>query len=107
MLSPQAAARMDETSQLFIPESFMALYLPLGRFKPTLPRDELAARYEFCEDLAQMLVETCKAMQFRDHLSEDIVLDRVHQGLTGEEAPVSESEAQWVVRRTAELLASR
>ena len=35
---------MNDDSQILIPDSFVALYLNPGRSKPSLPRDELAAR---------------------------------------------------------------
>ena len=54
---------MNEDSQILIPDSFVALYLNPGRSKPSVPRDELAARYELCEDLAQAMVEHARAMQ--------------------------------------------
>lgn len=95
---------LDDSSQLFIPDSFRTLFVPTGRMKPTASCEEIAERYEFCEDLAQMLVDTCKTLQARDGLAEDIVLDRVRAGLGGDAATVTGPEADWVVRRTAELM---
>ena len=69
-----------------------------------LPRQELAARHEFCEDLAQAMVEHARAMLFGAGLSEDEVLLRCHRGLLAEGTGVSADEAMWVVRRLAELL---
>ena len=96
---------MDDSAQFFIPESFQALFGLPGR-RRSASREHILERYEFCEDLAQLLTETCKTLQFRDGLSEDLVLERVQQGLLapGEAAPVGADEAQWVLRRTAELL---
>ena len=48
----------DDSSQVQIPPSFVALFVPPGRSKPTASREHIAVRYEFCEDLAQMLTET-------------------------------------------------
>jgi len=95
---------MDDHSQILIPDSFVALYLAPGRAKPALPRDELAARYELCEDLAQALVEHARAMLFGQGVSEDEVLLRCHRGLLVEGSVVSAPQAEWVVRRLAELL---
>lgn len=95
---------MNDDSQILIPDSFVALYLNPGRVKPTLPRDELAARYELCEDLAQAMVEHARAMLFGQGISEDEVLSRCHRGLVGDDPVVSAPEAAWVVRRLAELL---
>ena len=96
---------MDDSAQFFIPESFQALFGLPGR-RRSASREHILERYEFCEDLAQLLTETCKTLQFRDGLSEDVVLERVQRGLLapGEAAQVNAEEAQWVVRRIAELL---
>ena len=95
---------MDDASQILIPESFIALFVPPGRIKPTASREHIAQRYELCEDLATLLTDTCAAMQARDGLAEDMVLERVQAGLLGADAVVTPPEAEWVVQRTAELL---
>ena len=95
---------MSDDYQIEIPASFIALYLPPGRLKPTLPRAELTARYELCEDMAQMLTDTARTMEFSLGITEADVLQRVGQGLRGEGAVVSPDEATWVVTRLAELL---
>ena len=95
---------MDDSSQILIPDAFQALYRSprTGRF--TLPRDELATRHEFCEDLAQALSEPARTMLFSHGIAEDEVLRRCHLGLLGEGAGVGAQEAWWVVCRLAELL---
>lgn len=95
---------MNDDSQILIPDSFVALYLNPGRSKPTVPRAELAARYELCEDLSQAMVEHARAMLFGQGISEDEVLSRCHRGLVGDDPVVTGPEAAWVVRRLAELL---
>ena len=95
---------MSDEYQIEIPASFMALYVLPGRQKPSLPRGELAARYELCEDMAQLLTETARNMEFSLGLAESDVLKRCLQGLQVEPAVVSETESVWVVRRLAELL---
>jgi hypothetical protein len=95
---------MSEDSQIVVPRSFIELYLPPGRIKPTAPRDEIAARYEFCEDLASMLTEHARLKLWDLGITEEDVLERMHRGLVLPDAPVSLAEAQWVVRRLAELL---
>ena len=95
---------MSDESQIEIPPSFLALYVAPGRQKPSLPRDELAARYELCEDMAQMLTETARNMEFGLGITEAAVLARCQQGLRVEPTVVSEAESVWVVRRLAELL---
>lgn len=95
---------MSDESQIEIPPTFLALYVAPGRQKPSLPRAELAVRYELCEDLAQMLTETARNMEFGLGIAESDVLARCLQGLRVEPVVVSEAESVWVVRRLAELL---
>jgi len=100
----QYSRTMSDESQIEIPPSFVALYVPPGRIKPTLARSELTQRYELCEDMAQMLVDTARTMEFSLGITQDDVLQRVGQGLRVEPAVVTEAEAGWVVTRLAELL---
>lgn len=100
----QYSRTMSDESQIEIPPSFVALYVPPGRIKPTLPRSELTQRYELCEDMAQMLVDTARTLEFSLGITQADVLQRVAQGLQGEDAVVTEPEAGWVVTRLAELL---
>ena len=95
---------MTEEFQIHIPPSFMALYVPPGKIKPTLGQRDMAARYELCEDLAQLLTEQAANQQFQLGITEDLALERCLQGLVSEPAVVNESEARWVVCRLAELL---
>ncbi len=94
----------DPLNQQEVPPSFVALFVPPGRIKPVISREELLERYGFCEDLAQLLTETAQHQRHSLHLGESDVLERVGQGLTAGGAMPSEAEAQWVVRRLAELL---
>ena len=95
---------MSEDSQILIPPSFIALYVPEGRSRPSLPRDVLAQRHELCEDMAQMLTETASTLLVTLGITEHDVLSRCRQGLLAEPAVVSADEAGWVVSRLAELL---
>ncbi len=95
---------MSEEFQIHIPPSFMALFVPPGKTKPVLGQREMAARYELCEDMAQLLTEQAAAQQFQLGITEELTLDRCLQGLLVEPAVVSEAEARWVVCRLAELL---
>jgi len=95
---------MSEDSQVLIPESFIALFLARGRARPNAPQAQIAARYELCEDMAQMLVEAARSSLFALSITEDLVLERMHQGLCAEGSAFSAAEAQWVIRRLAELL---
>ena len=82
----------------------MALYVDPGRHKPNAPRDVVAARYELCEDMANLLTEPAKNMSFGLDLTETDVLMRCFQGLRVDAVAVTAGEAQWVIRRLAELL---
>jgi hypothetical protein len=95
---------MSDDSQLVVPPSFVALFVPAGRIRPTAPRDEIAARYEVCEDLAQALVETAQTRQFQLGIDAADVLERITRGLAAQPELVSPDEATWVRRRLAELL---
>ena len=95
---------MYEEYQIEIPQSFMALFIDPGRSKPNASRDVVASRYEFCEDMANMLTETARNKLLSLGITEDDVLVQCYRGLTGEDAVVTESEAVWVVHRLAELL---
>lgn len=95
---------MDGGNQIFIPPSFSALYVPPGKIKPSLTALEMAARYELCEDMAQLLTEQVATQQFQLGITEDLALERCLQGLLATPGVVSEAEARWVVCRLAELL---
>ena len=95
---------MDDGNQILIPPSFAALYVPVGKIKPSIGRDEMAARYELCEDLAQLLTEQAANQQFQLGITEDLALERCLQGLLTTPDVVSELEARWVICRLAELL---
>jgi hypothetical protein len=95
---------MPDEYQIEIPQSFMALFVEPGRQKPNASREVVAARYELCEDMATMLTETARNMQFSLGITEHDVVERMHRGLIGEAAVVSPPEAVWVVHRLSELL---
>jgi hypothetical protein len=92
-----------DDSQILIPPSFEAVYRD-ARGRLTVARDAFRARYELCEDMAQMLVEPCQARLHDQGLSEDLVLERTAAGLAADGTGFSVAEATWVVTRLAELL---
>ena len=94
---------MSDTNQVEIPQSFIALFVEPGRSKPAATRLFIAERYELCEDMAQMLTQTAEAMLHGLGITEADVLQRCHRGLVSGEAVVTAPEAEWVVRRLAEL----
>lgn len=100
-----------------IPPSFLRLYLAPGGHKLSASRNHVAARYDWCEDLAQMLTETAGRMQSDLGITEADVLLRCLQGLrsstpaasdadeaAAQVAAQADAEAVWVVRRLAELM---
>ena len=99
---------MSDEYQIEIPQSFVALFVDPGRHKPNASRDVVAARYELCEDMANMLTETARSMMFSLGITEHDVVERVHRGLADagarESTVVSAPEAIWVVHRLAELM---
>ncbi len=95
---------MSDEYQIEIPQSFMALYVDPGRHKPNASREFVASRYELCEDMASMLTEHARDMSFRLDITKTDVLVRCLQGLEADAAAVTEKEAEWVIRRLAELL---
>lgn len=94
----------DDSSQIVVPPSFIALFVPPGRIKPIASREHITERYEYCEDLATMLVDTAQARLAQLRVTEDDVLQRIRQGLESGEAGVDGTEAGWVMQRLAELL---
>jgi len=94
---------LSDENQTEIPQSFIALFVEPGRSKPAATRFFVAERYELCEDMASMLTQTAQEMLHGLGITERDVLQRCYQGLTAEGAVVNPKEAEWVVRRLAEL----
>jgi hypothetical protein len=65
---------MSDDNQIYLPESFTALYVPPGKIKPSIGHREMAERYELCEDLANLLTEKAANMQFTLGITEELVL---------------------------------
>jgi len=82
----------------------MALFMQPGRYKPSAPHAQISARYELCEDMANLLTETAQNMQFNLGITEQDVLLQCLRGLQAEGSVVSLPESDWVVHRLAELL---
>jgi hypothetical protein len=95
---------MSDDNQIEIPPSFIALFVEPGRIKPNATRAAITGRYEFCEALATMLVERAQTLQWQLGITEADVLERLHAGLQGPDAPVPPAEGEWIIRRLAELL---
>ncbi|KAF1045210.1 hypothetical protein [Xylophilus sp.] len=89
--------------QIEIPPSFSAVHSD-ARGRLAVPLAELRARYEVCEDLAQVLVDQAGLLYHTQAPSEGEVLRRIHAGLATPDSVVGPGEARWVVQRLAELL---
>jgi hypothetical protein len=94
---------LSDDNQVEIPQSFIALFMEPGRSKPAATRFFIAERYELCEDMASLLMQTAQEMLHGLGITESDVLQRVYQGLAVEGGVFNALEAQWVVRRLAEL----
>ena len=95
---------MSEESHIVVPPAFMALFIAPRRGRTTLPREEIAQRHEFCEDLAQALAEHARTKLWELGIAEEDVLERIQRGLAESQAGVSPAEAGWTMGRVAELL---
>jgi hypothetical protein len=95
---------MSDDPQILIPSSFIALFVPPGRLRPTAAHAHIAERYELCEDFAQMLVDTARGKHFELGADTRDVLERVGRGLRAPDALLEEREVVWVLTRLAELL---
>jgi hypothetical protein len=95
---------MDDSSQIQIPASFIAMFTPAGKTRPAATHAHMAQRYELCEDMAQMLSETAAEQQFKTGAAPQALLEWMERSLRGEGAVLEDAEAHWVVLRIAELL---
>jgi hypothetical protein len=95
---------MDDFNQIEVPPSFTALFTSPSGYRLTEPMSHVRQRYELCEDMAQMLTEQAGTTLFKSGGSEEQVLAQMRLALSGEGSPVLPPEAEWVVRRLAELL---
>ncbi len=94
---------MSEDDQTEVPPSFIALHAdPRGRLRIT--RLDLRQRYEWCEDMAQMLVERAQQVHHDLGVAQDQVIARIGAGLADPSSQMDAAEAGWVLQRLAELL---
>lgn len=94
---------MSEGSQIVVPPSFVALFVPPGRMRPTETAAFIEQRYDLCEDFAQLLLAQARTRRWELGITNDDVLQRMAQGLEGS-LIFSAEEVQWVLTRLAELL---
>lgn len=95
---------MSDDRQIVIPESFIDLFRLTRHGRLQADRRHIENRYEWCEDMAQMLVEPSKDTFWALSLDEATVLARTLHGLQGPESTLTDRESRWVIRRLCELL---
>ena len=95
---------MYDHNQSEFPRSFIELFVPPGKDRPSERQEVISARYDLCEDMAQMLTEHASAKLFELGVTEQDVLERMHLGLLRDPSAVTGPEAHWIVCRLAELL---
>src|SRR6202012_3045995 len=95
---------MSDENQIESRPAFIALFVQPGRIKPSATRETITQRYEFCEALATMLVERAQTLQWQLGITEADVLEKMHEVLMGEGAPVPPNEGEWIIKRLAELM---
>lgn len=95
---------MDDSNQIEVPPSFLALFTSPSGYKLTQPVSAVRERYELCEDLAQMLSEQASGALASVAGDRREVLERMKLGLSAAGSPVQPAETAWVVTRVAELL---
>ena len=99
--------QLSDESQVVVPQSFVDLFVPPGRVKPTAAREAIAARHEVCEDVAEALTEHAKTLLWRHGVTEQDAMERILAGLLSADSGLRSDEAMWVARRLAELLGWR
>ncbi len=95
---------MDDETQLQVPRSFVELCLREGSGKPCASRAHIELRHEFCEDLAQLLSGRARELRADLGITDEDVLERMHQGLLQADSGLDAREAWWVRMRLRELL---
>ena len=95
---------MSDDYQIIVPPSFIALFVEPGRIKPSASREHIYARYDLCEDMANLLTEQASNKLWELGITQADVLERIHRGLLTQDVGLKELEAGWGVRRLAEIL---
>jgi hypothetical protein len=95
---------LEDPNQIEVPPSFQVLFTSPSGHRLMEPMRVVRERYELCEDLAQALAEQAAAVQFRSGDEEPVVLRKLQAALSAHDSAVTAPEAEWVVRRLAELL---
>ena len=95
---------MDDFNQIEVPPSFLALFTSPGGHRLLQPMATVRARYELCEDLAQLSAEQAASAHFKSGGSEHETLARMELALSDAGTGLEPGEVAWVVTRLAEVL---
>ncbi len=95
---------MTDERQIVVPASFLALYTPTGKTRPTPPREWLEQRHDLCEDFSQLLYETVTEKILALGITESDAVERVQRGMAELALDLSEAETEWVMTRLDEIL---
>lgn len=74
-----------------------------GRTKPIMSREDIETRHDYCEDLAQLLLQAMQDKMVELSLPVDIALPRISNVLADPNLNLSEAESNWVLLRLKEL----
>ena len=70
-----------------------------------LTNDELAERFDLCEDLVRQLVPYCQRKRSeRPEWSSEVVLQKTSVGIRSKDWDLSDAEIAWTMRQVAEKL---
>jgi hypothetical protein len=95
---------MPDDNQIIIPPSFIAIFVEPGRIKPSASKEHIHERYDLCEDMANLLTEQASNKLWELGITESDVLLRIGNGLAETDIGLTQPEADWVVKRLAEIL---
>jgi len=95
---------MSDDNQIIIPPSFIAIFVEPGRIKPSASKEHIHERYDLCEDMANLLTEQASNKLWELGITESDVLQRIGNGLAETDIGLTQPEADWVVKRLAEIL---
>ena len=95
---------MSDDNQIIIPPSFIAIFVEPGRIKPSASKEHIHERYDLCEDMANLLTEQASNKLWELGITKSDVLQRIGNWLAETDIGLTQPEADWVVKRLAEIL---
>jgi hypothetical protein len=95
---------MTQDRQIVVPASFIALYTPAGKARPTVAREWLEDRHDLCEDFATLLASQVKEKVWTLGITQEDALERVARALETPPLEMNHAESTWVMTRLHEIL---